>query len=139
MHLNEFATLELTYKSKREDPPEGKLGVYLGGGDGVIVGRAITGAVVWDLFENEGAAVCDANFVGAIATGDGADVGFEILGFFRREEGSSLWRLASAIRFATGDPRYGHLDNAIGLIEGSFDMDAYVHNYRILMPDPGPV
>ena len=53
MSLTEFASMTLTYRDKPDAGPEGKLGTYLGRGDGTIEGRALSGAVSWDLFEDQ--------------------------------------------------------------------------------------
>ena len=133
MSLTEFASLTLKYRDKPEAAPAGKFGTYLGRGDGTIEGRMLSGAVTWDLFEDQGATACDVNLVGTITTAEGAAVRFEVLGYFSRQDGSSRWRLASGIRFQSDDPRTAPLDNLLGVMEGEFDMESYVHRYSIFI------
>ncbi len=135
MSLHQFATLKLKYRGKSDNPPQGKFGIYLGRGDGTIDGQLISGTVEWALFEEQGENTCDAYFVGTITTPNDAIVGFEILGFFKREENSDKWTLSSGIRFSTDDPALRFIDDRLGLIEGQFDMERYEHDYRIFMPD----
>jgi hypothetical protein len=127
--------MELRYRRKADDPPQAKFGTYLGQGDGTVSGELIAGAVTWDLFEDQGDAACDANLIGQIRTEDGAEVGFEILGFFKRAGDRKTWTMTSAIRFRSADARYRSLDDCIGVIRGTFDPDSYVHRYEILVPN----
>jgi hypothetical protein len=132
--MKEVATMELRYRGKNEQPPPAVFGSYLGQGDGEIAGSLFTGAVTWDLYENQSATGCEMNMLGTIRTDAEREIGFDILGFFIRDEGAPVWRLASAIRFREpaegGDPAV----NLTGLVQGTFDTKSYTHNYRIFMP-----
>lgn len=134
MSLIEFAKIEMNFKEKRDDPPPGKFALYLGSGDGSINGRGITGNIDWNLYEDQSKAICDVHFIGMITTDDSAEIEFEALGFFMREGESSLWSLTSGIKFSTDNENYSYLDNRVGVMEGKFDMDAYVHNHAIYLP-----
>ena len=136
MSLTEFASMTLKYRDKPEAGPEGKFATYLGRGDGTIEGCALSGAVSWDLFEDRETTGCKVNLVGTITTAEGTAVRFEVLGYFSRPDGSSSWRLASGIRFRSDDPRYAPLDNLLGVMEGEFDMQSYVHRYSIFTSQP---
>ena len=41
---------------------EGRVGEYIGSGDGSVMGKRIKGHIVWDLFEKVGDDVCDVHF-----------------------------------------------------------------------------
>lgn len=132
--MREIARMLLTFKGKQDDPRMGRFGAYLGHGDGDITGDMITGRVFWDLYEEQGPRSCDANLVGAIVTQEAAVIEFEVMGFFKRREGTDYWDLASAVRFRTDDPRYGCFDHCVGHISGHFDMKTYAHDYRLFAP-----
>lgn len=129
--------MTLRYRAKHDRPMPGKFGAYLGRGDGRIEGPRLAGKVVWDLYESQAASACDANLVGTITTPDDAEIRFDVLGFFTRDEGASTWALRSAVRFATDDARYACFDDCVGMVVGRFDMDAYTHRYRVLTPRCG--
>ena len=134
MSLIEFAKIEMLFKEKRENPPPGKFNLYLGSGDGSINGEKITGTVDWNLYEDQSKIICDVHFIGMITTEDKAVIEFEALGFFMREGESSLWFLTTGIKFSTENENYSYLDNRVGVMEGKFDMDAFVHNPTIYLP-----
>jgi hypothetical protein len=89
--LNPTFTIDLNYKKGKAqvlaDP--GRVGDYLGSGEGTIKGDRVNGKVHWDLFEKVEEIVCESNLRGLIKTGDSATIQFDSLGFFRRptEEG----------------------------------------------------
>lgn len=59
--------------------PEGKVGVYMGSGDGIVIGR-INGNMKWDLYEDMDEGVCLTNFAGQIEAQDGAVIRFDARG-----------------------------------------------------------
>ncbi len=132
--MTKVATMELRYRGKNERPPPAVFGNYLGQGDGEIAGSLISGAVTWDLYENQSATACEVNMVGTIRTDSAREIGFDILVFFTRDEGASVWRMASAIRFNESAEGGDAAVNRTGLLEGTFDTESYTHNYRIFMP-----
>lgn len=132
--MEEIAEMKLTYQAKHDIPLPGKFGAYLGRGDGVVHGEMITGAVVWDLYENQRTTTCDANLVGTIHTQNGAEISFDMLGYFKRRPDTPFWDLFSAIRFKTTDPRYECFNECVGQVAGYFDMNRHIHEYRIAAP-----
>lgn len=132
--MEEIARMNLVFRAKHDSPQPGKFGTYLGRGDGVVKGEMINGEVIWDLYENQSSAACDANLVGIIKTDDGAEIRFDVLGFFKRRHDTGYWDLSSAVRFMTSEPRYECFDECVGLISGHFDMESYTHEYRITVP-----
>jgi hypothetical protein len=134
-------TLELNYKKGKPqvlaDP--GRVGEYLGSGEGSIKGDRVNGQVQWDLFEKVEEVVCESNLRGLIETADGAAIQFDTLGFFRRpsQEGDTIWLNVSAVTFHTDDPRYDWLNEVTGSWQGTFDMASYEHRYQIFIPGDG--
>lgn len=132
--LEPLFQVELEY---REDKPpvssDGKVGEYIGSGDGLVHGARLNGRVHWTLFEEQGKAICESNLFGIIETDDGATVKFDTLGFFRRpgKENPNKWIASAAVRFDTVDDRYRWLNAVLGAWEGEFDMGMYRHHYRV--------
>lgn len=133
MEMTKIADMTLHYRGQSDAPPTGKLGRYLGDGDGTVDGEALRGRVVWSLFENQGAMACDASMIGRIETDEGAVIRFETLGFFQREADTQIWLLTAAIRFTTEHERYADFDGRTGWLTGQFDMQSYVHHYNLYL------
>jgi hypothetical protein len=130
--LTHLFEIKLEYKEDQEPvSKDGKVGEYLGSGEGFIRGR-INGSVHWFLFEDQSAVLCASNLFGIIATDDGAEIKFDSMGFFRRpDEGSHIWENSSGVSFETSDDRYQWLTEVMGVWEGEFDMKAYRHSYQV--------
>ena len=64
-----------------------------------------------------------------------AEIEFEALGFFMKEGNPSLWSLTTGIKFSTENENYSYLNNRVGVMEGKFDMEAYVHSHTIYLPE----
>jgi hypothetical protein len=130
--INLLFDIYLEYKDGK--PPvsmDGKLGEYIGSGEGVVRGR-INGTVHWSLFEAQSAVFCASNLFGFITTDDGAEIKFDTMGFFRRpDEGSFIWGNSSGVSFETDDERYQWLTEVMGVWEGEFDMQTYRHRYQV--------
>lgn len=109
----------------------GKLGKYLGSGDGTVIGDNLRGSVRWDLFENQGNQVCDANINGVIKTDDLVEIHFSVLGLFRKLDSGNKWKLAAGVQFESNSPKYQWLNAAPGSWVGIFDMENYSHQYTI--------
>ena len=134
VEMEKLAELRLKWRTRPDEAPEGKFGRYLGRGDGTFLADGLTGDVTWDLFEDQGETTCDANFSGRIVSDRGGEIGFEMLGFFRRDPDAKIWTLASAIRFQSEDPRHQFLCDRPAFATGEFDLEVYEHRYSIYLP-----
>ena len=126
--------LHLQYRAKREgvSDAEGKVGIYLGSGDGLAEGARVSGRVRWDLFENQREGVCDTHFRGVIETEDGATIAFDTLGFFRPLKGpGNKWALMGVAAFEPEDDRYAWLSTTPAFWEGQTDLETYSHEGRV--------
>ena len=131
-------TIELSYKKGKPQviAEPGRVGDYLGSGEGTIKGSKVNGKVHWDLFEKVEEIVCDSNLRGIIETYDGATIQFDTLGFFCHptEPGDSIWLNVSAVTFLTDDPCYVWLNGVTGTWQETFDMSLYWHAYQVYIP-----
>lgn len=112
--------------------PEGKVGVYMGSGDGIVAGQ-VNGAIKWDLYEAMDDGVCLTNFAGEIETDDGATIRFDARGHGKvpDPEKPNDWVMVYGVKFDTDDERYSWLNATLGVWEGEFSMETYRHHYRI--------
>lgn len=112
--------------------PEGKVGKYMGGGDGAVTGQ-INGKMYWDLYEDMDGDVCLTNFAGRIETEDEAIIHFDARGHGKvvNPEKPDDWVMVYGVKFNTEDERYDWLNATLGVWEGEFSMETYKHNYRI--------
>jgi hypothetical protein len=87
---------------------DGKVGEYLGSGEGTVAGVKLNGTVYWTLFEAQRETACESNLFGVITTEDGAEIRFDTMGFFRRpyKDKPHLWVTSAAVSFETDDERY---------------------------------
>ncbi len=135
--LNLLAEVELHYvEDKPAVSPDGKVGVYIGSGVGTVSGPELAGSVHWTLFEDQHGETCESNLFGTITTGDGALIRFDTMGLFRRPYADQphLWVSSAAVQFATDDARFAWLNPLLAVWEGTFDMKAYRHHYRLYLP-----
>lgn len=135
--LEQLFEVRLQYKEgKPAVSMNGKVGDYVGSGEGSVSGANIRGDVHWTLFEAVRPGACDSNLFGVITTEDGAEIRFDTMGFFRRpdKERSHLWVTSAAVRFETDDVRYAWLTDILGVWEGTLDMRSYKHHYRVFAP-----
>lgn len=127
--------IELQYREGMSavTSPEGKIGQYLGSGDGTINGQPLQGTVRWDLYEVVGETRCQTNFAGIIETDGGGQIHFGAKGFGMVPDPSkpNEWRMVSAVQFDTKDNRYEWLNTVLGLWDGKFDMETYHHHYQV--------
>jgi hypothetical protein len=130
--LTHLFEMKLEYKQNKEPvSKDGKVGEYLGSGEGFVHGR-INGTVHWSLFEDQSGALCASNLFGIITTEDEAEIKFDTMGFFRRPDpGSHIWQNSSGVSFETDDSRYQWITEVMGVWEGEFDMKAYQHRYQV--------
>jgi len=133
-HLEHLFEIELQYRPKMSPvtSSEGRVGEYLGSGDGTVKGSRIQGTVRWDLFEDQGENVCPSNLRGIIETNDGAQIRFDSMGFFIRPDKSNpnRWVTSASVHFDTADRRYVWLSALLAVWEGELDMETYRHRYQ---------
>ena len=126
---------EIRLKYNPDTPPvsmNGKVGEYIGSGEGTIKGLKINGKAHWTLFEAQNETVCQSNLFGVMTTDDDAEIKFDTMGFFRRpDEGSHIWGNSSGVSFDTEDDRYQWLNDVMGVWEGEFDSKSYLHRYQV--------
>ena len=126
--------VELQYREGLEaiTSPEGKLGEYLGSGDGTLKGGALQGTVRWDLYEVLGKTSCQTNLAGVIETDDGAKIEFETKGFGMVPDDSHphQWYMAHTVEFDTEDKRYEWLNTTLAFWDGGADLETYRHHYH---------
>ncbi len=125
--------IELHYQEGKPPVTEtGKVGEYLGSGEGTVSGPEVNGAIHWSLFEAQGEQVCESNLVGVITTDEGAEIRFDTMGFFMRPDPSQphQWVTSAAVSFETQAETYAWLNAILGVWEGEFDMHSYHHHYR---------
>ena len=135
--LEQLFEVLLQYKEgKRAVSMNGKVGEYVGSGEGTVTGAQVRGAVYWTLFESQRPTACESNLFGVITTEDGAEIRFDTMGFFRRpyKDRPHLWITSAAVSFETDDDRYAWLNPLLGVWEGTFDMKSYTHHYRVFAP-----
>ncbi|QPC83045.1 DUF3237 family protein [Phototrophicus methaneseepsis] len=134
--LNHLFDADMTVRSQEVKDavtsPEGKVGKYMGGGDGEVTGQ-INGKMYWDLYEDMDGDVCLTNFAGKIETEDGATIRFDARGHGKvvNPERPNDWVMVYGVKFETGDEHYNWLNATLGVWEGEFSMETYKHNYRI--------
>ena len=124
----------LEYKEGK--PPvsmDGKIGDYIGSGEGRVEGSQIQGTVHWTLFELVNEAACQSNLFGIITTEDQAAIKFDSMGIFivPNKEKPHLWTTTAGVRFETNDERYQWVNSILGVWEGEFDSKSYRHHYRV--------
>lgn len=112
---------------------EGRIGPYLGSGDGAVEGQKIKGTVHWDLYEAVGETRCEINFAGIIKTSDGVQIQFEAKGFgmVGDPDKPHKWRMVAALQFDTADTTYDWLNRTTAVWNGEFDMKTYHHHYQV--------
>ena len=71
------------------------------------------------MFEKSDENFCEANIKGVIATEDGAEIKFDLLGLnLAPEAPSPIWKLTGGVTFSTTDKRYEWINKVIGTWEG---------------------
>lgn len=131
--LEPLFEVRLTYKEgKPAVSMNGKVGKYVGSGEGTVAGPRIKGTVHWTLFESQRETACESNLFGIISTEDGAEIHFDTMGFFLRpyKDKPKRWVTSAAVSFATDNAAYVWLNQILGIWEGTFDMGSYEHHYK---------
>lgn len=134
--LKQLFELNLQYREGLApfSSPEGKIGGYIGSGEGTADGPELRGTVRWDLYEKSvGDLSCETNFVGVIETDDGAEIRFDTKGFARVLDRSNTdaWTMNLGLKFETDDERYQWLNAVAALWLGAFDMGTYRHVHQV--------
>ena len=132
--LETLFQIKLEYKEST--PPvslEGKVGEYIGSGEGTVVGPEVNGTVHWTLFEGQNERVCQSNLFGVISTADGAKIKFDSMGVFMvpDREKPHLWKTSAGVSFETNNENYLWINSLLGVWEGEFDSKSYRHHYLV--------
>lgn len=134
-HLQHLCNMELENRQgiARAIPDRGRLGEYLGSGEGAVFGQAINGIVHWDLFQEPGEFVCGSNLRGIIKVDDGSLITFDALGHLMRPDIAkpTEWVMTASIYFETDAQHYSWLNNVLAVLQGGFDMGAFRHSYVV--------
>jgi hypothetical protein len=102
---------------------DGRIGEFVGSGDGRVTGPRLTGTLRFSLFEKVGDTACRMDTGAVLRTDDGAEIRIDAAGFaLRRTQGEEMWITAQAVRFQTDDSRYTWLNHVAGLWAGSDDL-----------------
>lgn len=138
-HNQDFKTLqllchaEMLYRGGEAiTSPEGKVGEYIGSGDGTVKGK-IQGKIRWDLYEDIDDDVCLTNFAGEIETDDGAVTRYDARGHGKvpNLEKPNEWVMGYGVKFDTDSQGYVWLNATLGVWEGEFNMETYRHHYCV--------
>lgn len=133
--LNVLFEMELQYQEGMQamTAPEGKIGQYIGSGDGTAKGKKVQGRVRWDLYEAISDTRCQTNFAGVIETDDGAQIQFDARGYGMATDPSQPdeWHMVYAVQFDTAAKQYDWLNTVLALWDGQLDMKSYRHHYRV--------
>jgi hypothetical protein len=136
--LNLLFDIYLEYKEGT--PPvsmDGKVGEYIGSGEGRVDGPQIRGSVHWTLFEAVNEVACQSNLFGIITTEDGAEIKFDSMGIFMVPDKGKphLWTTTAGVGFETNDESYRWLNSMLGVWEGDFNMQTHRHHYQAYSRD----
>ena len=126
--------MELHYKEEKLPVTMGgKVGEYIGSGEGTLNVPKINGNVHWTLFEAQTETVCPANLIGLIATDDGAEIRLDAIGFFMRPNPADpyKWVNSADVRFVTADERYAWLNSILGVWQGETDGRIWRHDIQV--------
>lgn len=112
---------------------EGKIGEYIGSGEGIVSGPKLNGKVHWTLFEAQTPTICQSNLFGLITTDDGATIEFDSMGVFMVPDKKSphRWHTSAGVSFQTDNDRYSWLNPILAVWDGEFDMKAHQHKYQV--------
>lgn len=138
-HSQSFKTLQLLFNAEMVyrggeaiTSPEGKVGDYIGSGDGIVNGR-VQGKIRWNLYEDIDESVCLTNFAGEIETDNGAVIRYDARGHGKvpDPEKPNDWVMVYGVKFDTDSEDYTWLNSTLGVWEGEFNMETYQHHYRV--------
>jgi hypothetical protein len=125
------AELQYDPKHTTDLTSAGRVGSWLGGGEGTIKGEKIEGQVVWDLFEKQGKYNCETEMVLDLTTEQGEEIhiiakGFGAVGDVKKPND---WQMGATLTFTTSSKKFDWLKRAVYTWNGSFDMSSGIHKY----------
>src|SRR5260370_12890936 len=141
---------DLQYRSESQSDAvmvaEGREGVYIGSGDGMVTGDRVRGTVRWSLWSGnclyplvrsgqsvpEGLHLCTINPAGFIETQDGARIRFDGRGYGLRS--SEKYQTNLTLVFSTEDVRYAWLTREVAVMEGQFDEKTGRATWNVYVP-----
>ncbi len=131
--LEHLFDAEMVYRGQKAMTSSvGKVGQYVGSGDGSIAGK-INGKISWDLYEDIDNGACLTNFAGIIETVEGDLIRYDARGHGKVPDPKKPheWVMVYGVKFDTDSETYSWLNATLGVWEGEFNMDTYRHTYRI--------
>jgi hypothetical protein len=132
--MKEFfkATLKYDPSHTTKLDHKGRIGKWLGGGSGEIIGESLSGKATWDLFEDQGVNTCETEMILGVTTDDGKRLDIVAKGFGAVGDSAkpSLWQMGASLSFDASDTKYSWLNTVIANWSGEFDMNTGVHNYK---------
>lgn len=137
LRLEHLFDMELEYRQgmHRVFPDKGKIGEYLGSGEGSVFGPKVNGVVRWDLFEEENDFICGSNLRGILKTDDGFEISFDSIGHFMKPDRDrpTRWVTSASVHFQTDARRYAFLNDNLALWHGEMDMGTFRHSYKVFL------
>ena len=127
-------------------PPEGREGVYLGSGDGIVTGERLRGTLRWSFYSGnclypqirrgepvpDHLHLCSINPGGYIESDAGARIAFDGKGSGSRSP--ERYRVSMTMAFRTDDARYDWLNRVLGVMEGDFDEKSGRSVWHVYVP-----
>ncbi len=142
------AALQFTSDSLNDAvvPPDGREGVYLGSGDGTVMGPALQGTMQWSMYSGnclyplirqgqtvpDDLHICTLNPGGVITSNDGARIRFDGKGYGLRTP--EKYRVSMTLVFSTEASQFTWLTKVPGVMEGEFDEHAGRGTWRVYVP-----
>jgi len=131
--LEHLFDAEMVYRGQEAlTSPKGKVGQYIGSGDGSITGK-LNGTIRWDLYEAIDHETCLTNFAGIIETLEGDIIRYDARGHGKVPDPTRPheWVMVYGVKFETDSEAYRWLNATLGVWEGEFNMETYRHTYHI--------
>jgi hypothetical protein len=144
---------DLEYRSDSQSDAvvtaEEREGVYIGSGDGTVIGDRVRGTVHWSLWSGnclypvvrsgqsvpEGLHLCTINPSGFIETQDGARIRFDGRGYGLRNP--EKYQTNLTLVFGTDDARYEWLTKVVAVMNGEFDEKTGRAIWNVYIPSGG--
>ncbi len=144
---------DLEYRSDSQSDAvvtaEEREGVYIGSGDGTVIGDRVRGTVHWSLWSGnclypvvrsgqsvpEGLHLCTINPSGFIETQDGGRIRFDGRGYGLRNP--EKYQTNLTLVFGTDDARYEWLTKVVAVMNGEFDEKTGRAIWNVYIPSGG--